>query len=53
MDVYAPSLEEIDSFRKIAQPAALKFVREKAGEDWVNKMLKAVQEVEAYYRFKK
>jgi C4-dicarboxylate-binding protein DctP len=53
MDVYAPSLEEIDSFRKIAQPAALKFIREKAGEDWVNRMLKSVQDVEAYYRFKK
>ena len=53
MEIYMPSLEEIDNFRQIAQPAALKFIKEKAGEDWVNKMLKAVQEVEAYYRFKK
>ena len=53
MEIYMPSLEEIDNFRKIAQPAALKFIKEKAGEEWVNKVMKATQEAEGYMRFKK
>jgi C4-dicarboxylate-binding protein DctP len=51
MEVYMPSLEEVENFRKIAQPAALKFITEKAGEDWVNKVMKAVKEAESYMRF--
>jgi len=53
MEIYMPSLEEVDNFRKIAQPAALKFIKEKAGEDWVAKVTKAVQEAEGYMRFTK
>jgi TRAP-type C4-dicarboxylate transport system substrate-binding protein len=53
MEVYQPSLEELDGFRKVAQPPVLKFIREKAGEEWVNKIMKAVAEAEAHLRIKK
>lgn len=53
MEVYQPSLEELDGFRKVAQPPVLKFIREKAGEEWVNKIMKAVAEAETHLRIKK
>jgi len=52
MDVYVPSLDELEAFKKISQPPALKFVEEKAGKDWVTKILKAVAEAEQNIRIK-
>ena len=53
MEVYVPSPDELESFKKIAQPPALKFVEEKAGKEWVTKILKAVADAEATLRIKK
>jgi hypothetical protein len=53
MDVYIPSLDELEAFKKIAQPPALKFVEEKAGKEWVTKILKAVSDAEQHLRIKK
>ena len=53
MDVYVPSLDELEAFKKISQPPALKFVEEKAGKEWVTKILKAVAEAEQNIRIKK
>jgi C4-dicarboxylate-binding protein DctP len=47
MIVYQPTKEELAQFREIAQPAALKYVKEKVGEEWVNKALEAAKEGEA------
>jgi len=53
MDVYIPGLDELEGFKKLAQPAALKFVEEKAGKEWVTKILKAVADSEGHLRVKK
>jgi C4-dicarboxylate-binding protein DctP len=53
MDVYIPSLDELEGFKKIAQPAALKFVEERAGKEWVTKIMKAVADSEQHLRIKK
>lgn len=53
MDVYVPSPDELETFKKIAQPPALKFVEEKAGKEWVTKILNAVAESEQHLRIKK
>lgn len=53
MDVYVPSLDELEAFKKISQPPALKFVEEKAGKDWVAKVMKAVADAEQNIRIKK
>jgi TRAP-type transport system periplasmic protein len=53
MDVYLPSREEKEAFRKIAQPPAMQFIVKKAGEDWVKKIFLAVEEAEGLLRFKK
>lgn len=53
MDVYIPGLDELESFKKIAQPPALKFVEERAGKEWVTKILKAVADAEEHLRIKK
>ncbi|MFA5026863.1 MAG: TRAP transporter substrate-binding protein DctP, partial [Candidatus Methylomirabilota bacterium] len=53
MDVYIPGMDELEVFKKIAQPPALKFVEEKAGKEWVSKILKAVADSERHLRIKK
>jgi TRAP-type transport system periplasmic protein len=53
MDVYIPGLDELEGFKRLAQPAALKFVEEKAGKEWVTKILKAVGDSEQHLRVKK
>jgi len=47
MTVYKPTPAEIAKFREIAQPAGLKFIREKIGDQWVNEALKAAAAAEA------
>ena len=39
MEIYKPSLAQVGEFRSIAQPAGLGFIKEKIGEDWVEKAL--------------
>jgi len=46
MTIYKPSPEELAMFRKLAQPAGTAYIREKVGEDWVGKALKAAAESE-------
>jgi C4-dicarboxylate-binding protein DctP len=46
MTIYKPTAEELAMFRKVAQPAGLEFIKEKAGEEWVNAALKAAAEAE-------
>lgn len=47
MQIYQPSAQELERFRSVAQPAALGFIKEKAGEEWTNKVLKAAKDAEA------
>ena len=47
MSVYKPNPAEISAFREIAQPAGLKFIREKIGNQWVDEALKAAAAAEA------
>lgn len=42
MTIYKPTAEELALFRKYAQPAGMVFIKEKIGEEWVDKALKAV-----------
>jgi C4-dicarboxylate-binding protein DctP len=53
MDVYVPGPDELEAFKKIAQPPALRFVEEKAGKEWVTRVLKAVADSEQQLRIKK
>lgn len=46
MVVYQPTKEELAQFRSVAQPAALKYVREKVGDQWVEKALEAAKKGE-------
>ncbi len=46
MQIYQPTAEELVMFREIAQPAGLGFVKNKAGEEWTAKILKAAEEAE-------
>jgi C4-dicarboxylate-binding protein DctP len=39
MEVYKPTAEELGQFRSQAQPAALEFINEKIGKDWVDSAL--------------
>jgi len=39
MEVYKPTAEELGRFRSQAQPAALEFITEKIGKDWVDSAL--------------
>ena len=47
MQVYIPTDEEIDQFRKLAQPAVLEYLKKDIGEEWLNKFLDAVKTAEA------
>jgi TRAP-type C4-dicarboxylate transport system substrate-binding protein len=49
MEVYTPTPEELAKFREIAIPAAKKFFAQTLGQEgaqWVEKYLKAVEQVE-------
>ena len=47
MEIYAPSPAELQAFRKATQAPVIKFVEEKAGKGWVEKVQKAAAEAEA------
>lgn len=47
MEIYEPTLQEVAEFRKIAQPPALDFIKEKAGDNWVSQILKSAEKSEA------
>ncbi len=47
MEVYAPSKAELQAFQKAAQPPVIKFVEEKAGKRWVEKLQKSIADAEA------
>ncbi len=44
--VTTPKAEVLAQFRDLAQPAALDYIKEKAGEEWVNKIIAASKESE-------
>lgn len=44
MVVYVPTEEEKEQFRILSQPAVLDYVKEQAGQEWVDGVLRAVQE---------
>jgi len=46
MEVYVPTPEEMRAFKDLSQSAVLPYVKEQAGEEWVEKIMKAVEEVE-------
>ncbi len=47
MTVYKPTADELAKFRELAQPAALSFIKEKIGAEWVEKALNGAREAEA------
>ena len=44
MTVYVPTVAEKDEYRDLSQSAVLDYVRDQAGQEWVDGVLKAVQE---------
>ncbi len=46
MEVYVPTPEEMRAFRDLSQSAVLPYVKEQAGEEWVEKIMEAVEEAE-------
>ncbi|TVM19391.1 C4-dicarboxylate ABC transporter substrate-binding protein [Oceanidesulfovibrio indonesiensis] len=46
MEIYHPTAEDLAKFREVAQPAGLKYVREKLGDEWVDAALAAAAEAE-------
>lgn len=46
MEVYVPTPEEMRAFKDLSQSAVLPYVKEQAGEEWVEKIMKAVEEAE-------
>ncbi|MHB8763458.1 MAG: DctP family TRAP transporter solute-binding subunit [Deferrisomatales bacterium] len=46
LKIHQPSPAELAAFRTVAQPAALEFIKTKAGEEWVKKALAAAQVAE-------
>lgn len=47
MNVNKPTAESLEQFREIAQPPALEFITQKAGQEWVDKALEAAKSAEA------
>ncbi len=47
MKIHTPTAEELLQFRNIAQPAAMKFIEEKIGKDWVQGALAAAAAADA------
>ncbi len=47
MQIYTPTAAQLAQFRKLAQPAGLKFIRGKIGDEWVNAALAAAKAAEA------
>ncbi|MGD9124477.1 MAG: DctP family TRAP transporter solute-binding subunit [Desulfarculaceae bacterium] len=47
MQIYKPKSAELSQFRKLAQPAGLKFIKSKIGDEWVKGALAAAKSAEA------
>lgn len=47
MEVYYPTADEIDSFRKLGQPAYVKWVKEKTDSDLVDRALSEIDKIRA------
>ena len=43
MEIYQPTPAELGQFREVAQPAALVYLEEKIGKDWVDKVVAAAK----------
>jgi C4-dicarboxylate-binding protein DctP len=43
MVVYQPTQQDMAQYRELAQPAALIYLKEKVGQEWVNKALAAAK----------
>jgi hypothetical protein len=43
MVVYQPTQQDMAQYRELAQPAALTYLKEKVGQEWVNKALAAAK----------
>ena len=43
MSIYQPTMEELGQFREVAQPAALVYLEEKIGKEWVDKVVAAAK----------
>jgi C4-dicarboxylate-binding protein DctP len=50
IQIYDPTPAEFAQFRKLGQPAALELVRKEVGNEWVDGVLKAVEEAEKAVR---
>lgn len=46
MKVYVPNAEEMRQFKELSQPAVLEYLKKEIGEEWINKVVKAVKEME-------
>jgi C4-dicarboxylate-binding protein DctP len=46
MLVYQPTKEDMAQYRDLAQPAALTYLKEKVGQEWVDKALAAAKKGE-------
>ncbi|MFZ0449772.1 MAG: DctP family TRAP transporter solute-binding subunit [Desulfatiglandaceae bacterium] len=46
MNIYKPTQEQLAQFREIAQPAGLKFIRKKVGNEWVDEAMAASKRAE-------
>jgi C4-dicarboxylate-binding protein DctP len=46
MQVYNPSKDDMAAFKKTAQPPVMKKVEEMIGREWIDKLLKAIDQAE-------
>jgi C4-dicarboxylate-binding protein DctP len=46
MKIYSPTPDELNQFRQAAQNSVLPYIRGKIGDEWVDKVLKAVKQAE-------
>lgn len=49
MEIYSPSAEELAQFRRVAQAPVIEMVRRQIGDEWVNKLLKAIEAAESKF----
>jgi tripartite ATP-independent transporter DctP family solute receptor len=47
MNIYKPTSDQLAQFRNIAQPAGLKFIRDKIGNEWVDEAMSSAKKAEA------
>lgn len=49
MEIYQPTPEELEQFRQATQGSVREYVSGEIGEEWISKLLKAVEEAEREY----